>query len=233
MPMRIVVDGKTIVEYGECDGKWRKLEGGEVERFIVVEFSRVHKPRIIDYLPPELHFHVVRSYSLEDWKLGVFQSIVEEGLAARSRGGQVSANQVMRRRLVEYFETLYKRPFEVPDRLMGNVVECTSIRSCAEDIARVLYTMTSILGDAGVVLAAQNVEMADPVLAAYRKMAGRNHHFTGNEYRSLMKSLRRRGWLALMDRGYVVLLLKEGRRTGEIVEAVKRYPYISVFISRT
>ena len=220
---------------GGCAGSHSLAARAGRGRYVAVYLSPDHEHAPSPVLPPEPFALLVRAYSLELSKPDALRRIAEEALAARLKGGQAAADEVMRRRIAEALERPPLRPLDsrALGELLGGRHECGGPLECASRAAETAARLEEALGSHGYTLASPSEDLAVLLKREAEARLGRSLPSPLRSYRSLMAAARRGGPVALSNRGVIVLVAPG--TSGRSMEAIERnlagYPYVHLYLA--
>ena len=195
---------------GSCHGEHLEPVGRN-GAYVLVELSPDVDHRQDTLLPPEAFVVVAALRAEEIARVDELQALLERAAAARMRGGRSAANAELRRGIAEYFSRP-RRPRPSPDLASPRRIECEALNECVEEAARLAARLEEALGPHGYTVAAQREDHAAKLRAALESAIGRRFEDPRRAYRRVTAALRDKPPHALMDYGYLVLLVDSRSR---------------------
>ncbi len=227
--VRLRVGGETLFSTASRCGSWEK----GVRGLVLAWWSPWSEPEPVEYLPPEIMAAVLRGLSLESIKVDSLRRLLEEGLAAYSRGGDAEADRVIKEGIRSYFAKPAIDPPPSEWRLPEpGSVECRTPEECVKAAAGLAVELHRYLGPEGYTIAAQTSELAGPLAVAVRDATGEAPRVDPvAAYRRVQARLRERGWKGVMDYGYLVVVARSGRHIESLKSRLEGYPYYRIYVS--
>ncbi|MCE4599966.1 MAG: DEAD/DEAH box helicase [Desulfurococcales archaeon] len=227
-PFKIIA-GNLTVSAGDC-GELLDMGEGRGYNVVVANLSldRDHEP--IEYFPANEYRMLVSGMWQDEEKVEALHNLMERAVeASRKYPGMV--NEVIRRGLEEYFSKPLLLPAkEPPPGLLGAREACPTLQECIDNIVDAMDLAVEWIGDRGVTLAVQGEEWVPLILRRYTAKTGRPFHGRTKGAYNRVVSASRRGWMHLMDYGFIIAVVRGVGKPSVLIDRLKGYPYAALFI---
>ncbi|MGC9134010.1 DEAD/DEAH box helicase [Caldisphaera sp.] len=219
-------------------GKEKGLSRDYCEKSIVSDYNKnlialitlsPGEKRQAKFLDHEVFNEVLRFSNREIEKIEEIQKIMEEAIAIRSRNGSNSVDPLIKKRVEEYLTRDSQKPDYKKIKDLGNVIECTPLKGCAERIAQTISDMERTFGDKNVTIAINSYDSLDVVEKEYRKITGMTPKFSNQAYKKILAYINKGKEEKLMDYGYLVFIVKKNNRNEILMDFLNKYKYAASY----
>ncbi|WP_245529264.1 DEAD/DEAH box helicase [Caldisphaera lagunensis] len=177
------------------------------------------------FLDEDIFNEVLRFSKREIQKIEDMQKIIEEAIAIRSRNGQNSVDPFIKKKVEEYLTKDMEKFNYKKIKDLGNVIECTPLKDCANKIAQTIVDMENTFGKGNVTIAVNSIESLEEVEKEYRKITGITPKFSNEAYRKILTYINKGKEEKIMDFGYIVVIAKKNSRNEIMEDFLKKYKY--------
>ncbi len=177
------------------------------------------------FLDEDVFNEVLRFSKREIQKIEDMQKIIEEAIAIRSRNGPNSVDPFIKNKVEEYLTKDLEKFNYKKIKDLGNVIECTPLKECANKIAQTIVDMEKTFGEGNVTIAVNSFQPLEEVEKEYRKITGITPRFSSQAYRKILTYINKGKEEKIMDFGYLVVIAKKNSRNEIMEDFLKKYKY--------
>jgi len=229
IPLSIHCCGTTIFKSSSFNSSYKKALVDKGKRsFVVVRLNPEYEYKPLNILPHTLLNYLFRREEEDMERIEYLDELLAKAADAKLQGKLV--DRIVKEGIQSYFD---KTPMSIGEGFnfrTGFIKTCNKKEDCILPVANELGLLMYNAGfnTRRVVLVVGNEEDAKKVNSILLK-SGLRTLPTILKYSNLRKGFSRRGLLYLMDKGYIVALLKTNKYV-DMEEMTKVYPYLYVYL---
>jgi superfamily II DNA helicase RecQ len=230
IPLSIECCGSEVFRSESFNESYRTSVTYGKKSYVVIKLNPEARFEKQTVLPHIIMNYLFRREEEDAERIEYLDQMLSEAVKAKNQGK--NPDKIIKNRIIKYFSS---KPIKEPEEELfpkGGIKICNRLEEC---ILPVVNDLSMLLYSTGynarrVVLAVSRKEVSDKILELVSR-SGLKREPTVTMFSNIKRGYSRRGELYLMDKGYIVLVLREDKHK-EVEEMTKKYPYLYAYLYR-